>query len=110
MKQMPSENSQLSKQVGLTIAKYRQQSGLTQNEVAETVRFMSRKCQSTQPYCIQGRSGKGITQTFEFFFQESVIKIYVVCYENSSISPFNDFFCYFIKFWGIGYHVIRNAS
>lgn len=35
MKQMPSKNSQLSKQVGLTIAKYRQQSGLTQNEVAE---------------------------------------------------------------------------
>ena len=32
---MPSKNSQLSKQVGLTIAKYRQQSGLTQNEVAE---------------------------------------------------------------------------
>ena len=35
MKQMPSKNYQLSKQVGLTIAKYRQQSGLTQNEVAE---------------------------------------------------------------------------
>ena len=35
MTQMPSKNSQLSKQVGLTIAKYRQQSGLTQNEVAE---------------------------------------------------------------------------
>ena len=35
MKQMPSKNSQLSKQVGLTIAKYRQQSGLTQNAVAE---------------------------------------------------------------------------
>ena len=35
MKQMPSKNSQLSKQVGQTIAKYRQQSGLTQNEVAE---------------------------------------------------------------------------
>ena len=35
MKQMPSKNSQLSKQVGLTIAKYRQQSGLTRNEVAE---------------------------------------------------------------------------
>ena len=35
MKQMPSKNSQLSKQVGLSIAKYRQQSGLTQNEVAE---------------------------------------------------------------------------
>ena len=39
MKQMPSKNSQLSKQVGLTIAKYRQQSGLTQNEVAEKLKI-----------------------------------------------------------------------
>lgn len=79
------------------------------DEVVQIVGWQFWESFVVQVDCVQVFLGIGIVQLFEFFFQEVVVKVYIMCYENGVFCYFYYFLGYFVEFGCILYYFLCNV-